>query len=316
MAIPQSVIEKGKRADEIIKQLSQGPAQEPAPQAPAGFEQVMDHQVQPQDPAAGTEVQPDSTGVNHNWKDRFAGLQNAHSATLSELKQARAQSTAREAELMKRMADMEAKLNEQTLNKPIDRSYLSEEDLTLFGEDNLQIVEKVVRKVVGEALAVERQQRQTERERDMVATNARTAAAEKKTEFLKRLRGLVENFDAIDNDPKFDAWCKEVDPVTGFTRSELISRAYSVNDVGRAASFYGEFVDQTRSPDPRENFIQPKPSGQPPTPPPQGQKNIWTKAGIKRFYEVKADMEKRDPARAAALEADLFAAQREGRVRG
>ena len=110
---------------------------------------------------------------------------------------------------------------------------------------------------------------------------------------------------------------KEPDELTGVPRSELLARAFSVNDVGRAAAFYQEYVATRQGRDPRDNMVHPNAQGAAAPSPgePLGRK-IWSNAEVAHFYrEVRPGMLKNDPAQAQRIEEDIFSARREGRFR-
>jgi uncharacterized protein YnzC (UPF0291/DUF896 family) len=322
MALPRSVQEEGKKADEMIRQLheqGQPSGQLDLDLAPSG----TDTAPQPTDPAAGTEVQPDSAGVEHNWKDRFSGLQKTHANTTAELRQARQLVADREAKLndqAKRIAQLEqdfASLQRQ--HSTPDLSVLSEDDLTMLGEDNAvafaKMAENAVEKRLQERLEAERKRREAEEAEAHKQAEADRQRSQFLEDFKARLKSQVPEFDKVDNDPGFNAWIQEIDPITQRSRTELLSGATWNGDVGRAASFYKEYVDQTRS-DPRENLVQPQPAGESTSMPLNEGKKIWTRAEISHFYNhTKPQLNKRDPARAAAIDADIIAAAGEGRVR-
>lgn len=302
----RSVEREGKKADEMIRKL----AGEPADAAAAETDQPTRKEAapEPQDPATGTEVQPDSAGIEHDWKKRFSSLSSTHASTVAELKQAQAAAKQRESELLERLEALE--------QKPNDRSYLSEDELTLFGEDNLNVVERVAEQMAERKLAVLQQQQERERERAEAERQAQIAATERHTTFKQQLKNAVEDFDRIDNDKGFEAWLKAPDMYSGVPRVELLQRAYQSSDVGRVAQFYRDYVSETRKPDPRENLVQPRQSGAPAPDGPTPKGRIWTEADRKKFYHDKAmGRFQNDPETARALENDLFAAMREGRIR-
>jgi len=312
MATPRSVVEEGKRANELIQQLAKGdPAdQQRGQDAPPG---------QPRGAAPPVGEQP-AAPPQENWEKRFKGLQRTHEATVSQLKARDAEIAQREAEWHERFTELERKLNEQNASRPVqlDRSFLNEDEVTLFGEENLRIVERVAAEAANRAVQTALAQQQQKFEAAEIKRKAELSEAEKKTDFKSRLKGLVDEFERIDTDPKFAEWLKGVDPIVGVPRSERLRRAVQIHDVGLAASIYNEFQASKTAPDPRARSVMPRTQGSPP-PRQQGQgnKRMWTREQISQFYNDKTLGRYRSrPEEARAIEVDIIAAQQEGRIIG
>lgn len=318
MATPQSVFADSKRADELIKQVYGNPG-EPAADAGDSNQQGTETQGQSPSPAVGQERQPDAAGVVHDWKERFTGLQRTHAATVSELKQARADY----ARLAADMAELRSRLDAQPAPAQQRQAgfELSDEERTLFGDDNLHVVEKVARQIAEQRLAEEQEKQKRERDLAQAKANAQRAATETKNDFLDRLKSRLSeakvDFAQVDADPGFEAWMKEVDPREGVARSELLARAYRANIVGAAATFYTDFVASKTPRDPREELVQPKTQGNPSSAAPDAPKGkIWRQSEVNAFYHDRTmGKYRKDPETARAIEKDIFDALATGRVR-
>lgn len=315
MAIPQAVVAQRERANNLINQLNT-PGDAPAAQPPINEPRVQDDPPAPQSPAAAPAVQPDA---DHDWKKRYEGLRQSRensAALLSEQKQETSRLATENANLLERIENLEQMLaNQPTAPVAADRTYLSDDDINTFGEHNLPVVEKVAQQTANRILADDRKQRELQDQKRNAEMQRDRAAREMKNDFHQRLRGAVTDFDRVDSDPAFEAFMQEVDPISGAKRSDLLARAFSVNDVGRAASFYNEFVASTAR-DPREHLVQPQPAGSADPAPAAQSDRTYRQSDIALFYkDVSLGKYASNPQEKERIEADIFAAQRSGRVR-
>lgn len=309
MATPNSVAEDATVANQLIENLNRDPAQAAAPNdAEAGKDSKDDPK-----PDEQSTVQPDEAGVQHDWKARFTNLQTANQHTINQLKHDAEASQQREAELKAKLFDLEQQAAAQA---PPDRSFLSEDDIELFGEDNLAVVDKIAQKRAEELFDRMVAKWNLEREQEATITQQQTTQERYKAQVTAKLQEVISDFDAIDGSPQFAAWMKEADPLSGTPRQMLMAKAFNTGDIGRIAGFYTEFKAATKPPaDPRESKVTPKPSGAPAsTDPAQGR--IWTRAEITAFYHAKsAGKFPGTPEEARAIELDIADAQKTGRIR-
>lgn len=132
--------------------------------------------------------------------------------------------------------------------------------------------------------------------------------------FWTALNELVPDWKAVNADQKFHAFLSEYDPQTGAQRQQSLATAQQALDADGVAAVFNAFKKQ--QPQKQQQRI-PDDQVDPPTSrsttAPEGKK-IWTGPEITKFYKDKADR-KYSADEAKRLEADIFAAQREGRVR-
>jgi len=178
-----------------------------------------------------------------------------------------------------------------------------------FGEDFVSFVQQMVgssrvpdnsaevKELKSELDSIKRQERQ------------KTEAS-----FWTALEDLAPDYKAINADPKFHAFLAQYDPQTGVQRQDNLTKAQQALDADGVADVFNAFkkqqpqAKQQRIPD---DQVDPLTSRSTTTP--EGGK-IWTGAEIKAFYTKKANG-KYGADEGKRLEADIFAAQREGRVR-
>jgi hypothetical protein len=135
----------------------------------------------------------------------------------------------------------------------------------------------------------------------------------------------------VNFDPNFISWLKLPDPYSGVIRHEMLKVAYERNDAPRVAAFFNGFLAEEAATDPAreetgrtqapakpslQNFAAPgraktaAASGAP------AEKPIFTRAQIAKFYAESASGKFRGKeAEKDRLEAQIFEAEREGRIR-
>src|SRR5690606_30005643 len=121
------------------------------------------------------------------------------------------------------------------------------------------------------------------------------------------------------------AWLAEIDAVTGVPRQQLLTNAQQDLSAYRVAALFNQFTQTQpaaarpavpRTPQVPEEQIQPaqtRTGGD--VLQPSSQARIWSSADISAFYKEKAAGRYR-PDEAAALEAAIFAAPKQGRITG
>jgi hypothetical protein len=156
--------------------------------------------------------------------------------------------------------------------------------------------------------------------------------------FYDTLDKELPDWEVTNHDQEFVQWLENVDPFSGRVRKDLLSEAHrnneasrvlnimrgyrqeraAVNPAGNLQPSVGNGNGASRSPSPQlelQNLAAPgrAKSGQPPTPPDQP---YYTRNDITKFYsDVTRGMYTGRDADKAALEAQLFQAAREGRIR-
>jgi hypothetical protein len=207
-----------------------------------------------------------------------------------------------------------------------------------FGDDLVEAVRRWARAEIEPTLAELRatvaelrtkaDQLGTAQEKTVVLTGQQAVLAG-----LDRDPVLGATWRTTNDSPAFLAWLAEVDPFSGQQRLALLQGAFSAGNTPRVAAFFTAFArEHTGS----QNPVTPTPqtpapgaggpsltdlaapgraSGSTPTGASQD-KRIWTTAEIAAFYRDvnKGVYEGRDVDK-ARLEADIFAAPLEGRVR-
>lgn len=138
--------------------------------------------------------------------------------------------------------------------------------------------------------------------------------------FYNRLSELCPTWRAINADERFNTWLAESDGLSGIARSNFLTNAYDTRDADTASRYFNQFA-AIATPSPHNlnpaneiDLIPELAGGSGPTGG-QGAKAIYTPATIQQFFKDKGlGKWKGKEAEADAIELDIFAAQKEGRI--
>ena len=218
---------------------------------------------------------------------------------------------------------------------------LSDAERQEYGNELLDVMGRRTMEIVGPEIAklsdTVRQLMQENQQLKQTVGGVRNVVSQDVTgRFYDTLDKELPDWDVTNHDPEFVRWLDNVDPFSGRVRKDLLGEAHRNNEASRVLNIIKGYRQEVaavnparnlqptmgngrdRSPPPQfelQNLAAPgrAKSGQPPTPPDQP---FYTHRDITQFY---ADVTKgvytgRDTDK-AALEAQLFQAAREGRIR-
>ena len=135
-------------------------------------------------------------------------------------------------------------------------------------------------------------------------------------QFFLELKREAPSWETLNVDQDFLNYLTELDPFTGRARQELFDEAYEKLDAWRISAFFNSFSNTRQKPETysvpsRANQVVPSSSRA--TAPPESKKS-WTTTSVARFYdEMRRGIHA--PEAASRIEADIFAAQSDGRLR-
>jgi hypothetical protein len=155
--------------------------------------------------------------------------------------------------------------------------------------------------------------------------------------FFRRLGDAVPDYGTVNSDPRFHEWLLSPDPMTGIVRQTYLQDAQNSFDAQRAINIFLTFkqafgasqqvVPAANAAPAQTNVVpmnsrqaelerQVAPGRRAPAPTPTGaQGRIWAPAEITAFYsDVRRGAFRGREADQRAIEADIFSAQREGRI--
>lgn len=316
--MPQAVREAATRADDMIRQLAES-GLAPKPDDAAPEPEVMLTAPEPEDVVedqgvASESVTPPSAPdgaqeLRHELataEQRYRSLQGMFNA---------------QAEQIRQLHDIIASMHAvPPAPAQQDGPLVSKADEEAFGPELLDVARRIAQQELREqAKKYEQRIAQLEQRQDGVQ---RDTAATRYEAFLGKLADQVEQttghpFDVVNKDPAFEQWIKAAP-----SRFRLFQESIQAMDTEGALTFFDLYSKQhlskpetaTPSPvDPRlARQVAPGKSKSTPSPAQQdGAKRQWTRSGIADFYQK---MKQYPADTAAALERDIFAAQKEGRV--
>jgi hypothetical protein len=332
--MPPSVMQSSRLAMEAHQRAYQGeppPQQEPPPNG------APPPQQEPP-PTELPDVNPDGTP---NWENRFKALKGRYDADSRRWGETQQQYDAR----MRELATENGKLKQPPLpGTTAPPQLVTQKEVDDYGADLIDVIKRAAQEAVLPLLAP--------LATSMGQVQARVETTEKETsrQFLARMHGnmdaAVPGWNDINKDPNFIAWTKRNDIYSGLNRQEMLQKAWYAGDSNRVAAFFQGFLAEEAATDPAaaQARLAAHPEGvghpagpaasapQPNAPrvtleslaapgraraavaPPAG-KPVWTAAGISSFYmDVATGKFRGRDAERIATEADLMAAQREGRI--
>lgn len=218
------------------------------------------------------------------------------------------------------------------------KELITQQDRDTYGDELLDTVTRAARSAVEPELDALRSQNQ-ELQKRVITTGQRDAKAE--------LTRAVPNWVAINRSPEFNGWLSLPNPYTGAVRRQMLQDAYSSANAQMMVTLFKDFLTEVKAtggvvPGGRQQEPQPQPQvPQPPAAPHQAaidpltlaapgrarpassdpsqmpaDKPFYTRAQIAANYANKRrGLWAGRETEWAALEADMFAAGRENRVR-
>lgn len=313
MSLPKKVREAEEQAEALYKQIYEqqaeaAPKEEPAPEQPRAETTEPPAQEEPQQEPDGSQEptpQSDSEGDSEEtWEHRFKVLTGKYSAEVPRL-------AADNRELKATLKQMEQQLEELKKGKSSNsQTFVKPEEVEEYGEPLIDLIRRAAREEVAA------------KEAEIEALKAKIESFDSRTskvvevDFFEQLGRDVPDWVAINDDKNFHKWLDQYDELTGQRRQDMLSAAEADKDARRVANFFKAYkkTGQTwaaAASKKLESQVVPE-TNQSVKPPPG--KKIWTRQEIANFYAAMRRGEVSDK-EAVALEAEIHAAQVDGRVR-
>lgn len=324
MSVPSQVRRQVEAAAEHfanLEKVDNGQAQADAPN-----QQVPDSPAYQVDLTQAPPVTPNQQAGNQvdTWEQKYKSLQGMFNAEVPRLNADNRELKAQVAQLQELVSSMTTKSKE-----PVNQDrpkYITDSDIADYG-DSIEVMRRVFRDETAELTAkIAELEDQNLLLRANVLPRVEQMATAQATradqQFWDSLTAQVPNWMQINNSPDFQSWLLEVDPMTGRTRQDFLVEAQSNLDSGRVAYFFQTWVGgngatadtKTRkSSSELEAQIAPgrSRSGAAPT----GGAKQYTPQDIQKFFkDVSQGVYKGRDDERNRIEADIFAAQREGRI--
>lgn len=278
-------------------------------------------------PARDQVAAPSQKGSSDDWEHKYNSLKGRHdqqAGTISTLTQ--------------RISEMEALIAQmnsapEPAAPPAELTFkpIGQEERETYGEDFLDVAKRAA--MEGLSPEVVRLNQQIQNLQAQVRDITHTTSRQQKQTIYSFLDDKMPNWREVNRSQDFIAWASLPDPFSGVTRIEMLREAYNKGDGPRVLNFFQGFLKDEAATDPvkskpdlpangqnkvpLEAFAAPgrakAPASTPPVAP--GEKETITRAQIANFYRLKAHGHWRgNPEEAAALEARIFEAKRDGRI--
>jgi len=316
MSLPKSVQAQADAAAKHFEPKPENPEADTAT-APEQDRNPQDEPPAPDEPKPKEEAQPANDPAKSEpqdkdalyWQHRFNVLQGKYNSEIPALRQ-------QNDELRQQVADKDRRIAELEQQSPsADNSGVSDDQLAQFkqefGEDLVTFVERMVKQRSPAPQADTGNTRELQERVDRLEAEK---VEDAQARFWVNLEQAVPTFREINADPKFHQFLAQFDPQTGKQRQQSLTEAQQALDAKGVADVFQSYLNQAaQAPRPQVPEGQVEPRTTRATDVPQGKK-LWTRAEIGQFYRDKQNG-KYGADEAERLEADIFAAQTEGRVR-
>lgn len=302
MSLPRAVLEAEEKANRLHEELLKQ-QQSPEPTDPPAEGQQTDPPADPEPPKNQDDsTPPPAPGSDEQLEHRYKVLQGKYNSEVPRL-------SAENKELKTKLQDLEVQVEALKNAKPPE-SLVKPEEIEEYGEGLVDLA----RRIAKEEIATKQAEVDALKARIESLTNVTTQKVE--TDFFKSLTAMVPDWEQVNQDAKFLAWLDEYDELAGETRQSLLTKAEKSRDAERTAKFFTAYKKASSSwaakaTESLDQQVVPPTNKAPNTPP---SKKIWTRGEVSEFY---ARMRRGDvsDADAIAIEADIMAAQVEGRIR-
>lgn len=327
MGKPRAVLRNAAEADRLLKELTAKPGEtppaepgtDPIPAGEAPPEPVVANDAAPAAPAPPVMQEPATPAepVADDFKQKYSVLRGKYDKEIPELKAQISELIDANRRLERMVEQAATKMNEAPAAAPKGKDYVKPEEKEEYGEEFFDVVGRRAREVYEAEIA-----RLNERIDSLSGQRKRLTAEEARQAVFTALDEKVPSWQELNADTKFLAWLADRDVFSGRTKRELLSEAFENNDAARVVGFFKAFQEDSPAPAPAARqptvdagtLVAPgAPRAGAPVEAPGGGR-MWTEQEIAVFY---ADVRrgKVSPEDRKRIEADIFKAAAEGRVR-
>lgn len=327
--VPLAVAAAARAAEALHAQVYQTPQSAQTPQPP--FVPGADGAPQPPAPA-GTVPE---TGANGSWEHRYLAMKGRHDQQSQDIGQMQQLLQDMSGELAQTRALLRPTPAAVPPQRRLPPKAITAEDEQRYGPELLSLIQRAARDVVNPSL--DKLARQTqEMTNNLIQPLQERVAQTASMTIYQTLDQALPEWRTINVDPRFKAWMRLQDVYSGVVRDTLLQDAFQAADAPRVISFFKGFLLEEQVTGNRPVLPQAQPASLPPQPaidplllaapgrhkpagsepPLSADKPVYTRKQITTFYD--------DIRRGAYIghdqlrmntEAQIFAAQSEGRIR-
>lgn len=267
---------------------------------------------------------------SQTYAQRWRSLQGVYNSQHAQLQSA-----------MQRIASLEGVITAMqvtpaaTAESNTGQQYLTAKDREEYGDEMIDFTTRAAKQEnarLATELAQTRTQLQTlaqqfqQLQGQVVPTVQRVAQTQQQNQqqgFLNALAAQLPNWEAVNANPDFHRWLLSEDPMTGITRQTYLADAEKSYDVSKVLSIFKAYLSVTGTPSAAarktpaselERQVAPGRTLAAPAPASNDARK-WARADISKLYDDKRrGVFRGREAEFKALEEDIFAAQKEGRI--
>lgn len=322
MALPAQVQKQSERVQQLYREMNEDPNDK-------NEEVVTEPVLEKVDDGHSAVTQKPNEQVSGSQElqaeqQKYRTLQGMYNADMERFK-------GRVSQLEKLLSDLSAaapKKEEEKKKEPV--KHITKEDEDEYG-DSIPTIRRVHREEVAALEAqvaelagmVSQMQKTVVPQLQHVAQRQHVSADQK---FWADLEAIAPKWRDVNSDEKFQDWLLSPDPLTGINRQTYLDAAQRDLDANRVSAFFKMWEGQSgnpgantevRNPNDRQQELrrQIEPGRGRTKAPDSQEKPKYTSEDIKQFYaDVRTGKYRGNDAERGRIEADIFAAQREGRL--
>lgn len=335
MSAPKQVREQSEAAAKFYEELDLGPKSDLVSD---GQENVVEierkaEQPVPEPAIASPSNEPEGDTQEETFEQRYKTLQGMFNTQVPSLQSENRQLKERMVNMEQLISTMQSapvRANPGQVPAPASvQSLITDEEREEYG-DSIDIMRKVTQEVVTPYVSeIERLRRVIHQFEGSVVPQMQHLSQQQsqsaEQNFWSQLVSVVPNWQEINDNPDFQTWLLEEDPLTGSTRQAFLEDAQRKQDARRVAGFFTSWVNQfgggseaqshrTAASSELEKQVSPGRS-RTTSASQQGEQKTYTPADIQKFFtDVRTGKYKGKEDQRNRIESDIFAAQAEGRI--
>ncbi len=344
MALPEQIRKQTEAVQELYKQLNgdgtNGEGQNPPTDGGTPPTEPASNSTPTADENAGTDnaaQSPSGEHANGGGKDaeetltqKYRTLQGMYNAEVPRLHSQNKELSGRLQQMEQLLATISAQQGSRASQQTAVEALITDKDQEEYGE-SLDVMRRVTRE---ELIPVAQKIAQIDRLLQQLQVNVvpqvnavvQRQAMSAEQQFWSDLTTYVPQWKDVNNDPAFQSWLLEVDPLSGITRQTILEDAQNTLDVRRVGNFFKSWLEITGQANVAQNTRrnvsaselerQVAPGKGRNTGSPSGSNaKTYSPDDIREFFNaVREGKYKGREAERDRIERDIFAAQRDGRI--
>jgi hypothetical protein len=284
---------------------------------------------------AAAQAQPDPQASqpadnDESWRHKFLSMQGRYNSAAKQIGSMEHQMTELGQELLRTQSLLQASRQGPPLgqdNRPVHSNLITDEDRANYGDDLINLTQRAARAAITPELEALRNENQNLKK--TVNTSVKQALFDQVTQ-------AVPDWRQINKTPQWLSWLTLPNLYTGQVRQQMLNAAIAGAEAPKVIQLFRDFLSEINA---TGQTLQPAAQEQPSAPrvaavplesltapgrarpnagdtPQSAEKPIYSRADIAKFYsDSRKQLYAGREAEYRAIEADLQAAQREGRIR-